>query len=38
MASEYAEQFTRSIEQDVGVKRNQEAIDAARRRIIGGGS
>ena len=38
LTSEYAEQFTRSIEQDVGVKRNQEAIEAARRRIIGGGS
>ena len=36
--SEYAEQFTRAIEADVGVKRNQEAIDAARRRIMGGGS
>ena len=38
MASEYAEQFTRSIQDAVGVKRNEEAISAARRRIIGGGS
>lgn len=37
-ASEYAEQYTRAIEADVGVKRNQEAIDDAKRRIIGGGS
>jgi len=37
-ASEYAEQYTRAIEADVGVKRNQEAIDGAKRRIIGGGS
>ena len=37
-ASEYAEQYTKAIEADVGVKRNQEAIDEAKRRIIGGGS
>lgn len=36
VAGEYAEQFTRSIENAVGVERNQEAIEAARRRIIGG--
>ena len=37
-ATEYAEQYTRAIEAEVGVKRNQEAIDDAKRRIIGGGS
>ena len=36
LATEYAEQFTKAIEADVGVKRNQEAIDAARKRIMGG--
>lgn len=35
-ASEYAEQFTRSIEAEVGVERNQEAIAEARRRILSG--
>lgn len=38
MAGEYVEQFTRSIEKAVGVERNSEAIEAARRRIVGGGS
>ncbi|QIK95741.1 hypothetical protein G7076_04005 [Sphingomonas sp. HDW15A] len=38
LATEYAEQYTKAIEADVGVKRNQEAIDEAKRRIIGGGS
>lgn len=37
MASEYVEQFTRSIQNAVGVKRNEDAIAAARQRIIGGG-
>lgn len=37
-ATEYAEQYTKAIQADVGVKKNQEAIDEAKRRIIGGGS
>ncbi len=37
-ATELAEQMSKAIEADVGVKRNEEAIAAARRRITGGGS
>ena len=36
-ASEYAEQMSKAIEAAVGIKRNEEAIAAARQRIIGGG-
>ena len=38
LQSEYAEQFTRAIGKDIGVKRNEEAITAARKRIVGGGA
>ena len=38
VSGEYAEQFARAIEVDLGVKRNDKAIEAARKRIIGGGS
>ena len=38
LATEYAEQFTRAIEREVGVERNEKAIADARRRILGGGS
>lgn len=38
LQSEYAEQFTRAIGKHVGVKRNDEAIEAARKRIVGGGA
>lgn len=37
-SGEYAEQMTRAIEADVGVKRNDKAIAAAKRRITGSGS
>ena len=38
VSGEYAEQFARAIEVDLGIKRNEKAIAAARKRIIGGGS
>ena len=38
VSAEYAEQFTRAIQADLGTKRNESAIAAARKRIIGGGS
>jgi len=38
VSGEYAEQMSRAIAADLGVKRNDEAIAAARKRIIGGGS
>ncbi len=38
VSAEYAEQFTRAIQADLGSKRNESAIAAARKRIIGGGS
>ena len=38
VSGEYAEQMSRAIAVDLGVKRNDEAIAAARKRIIGGGS
>jgi peptidyl-prolyl cis-trans isomerase D len=37
-SAEYAEQFNKAIQVELGVKRNEEAIAAARKRIIGGGS
>ena len=36
--TEYAEQMARAIQADVGVKRDDAAIGAAKRRIIGGGN
>jgi peptidyl-prolyl cis-trans isomerase D len=36
-SNEYAEQMTRAIEVEVGVKRDEAAIAAARKRITGGG-
>ena len=36
--TEYAEQMARAIQADVGVKRDDAAIAAAKRRIIGGGN
>lgn len=36
LQGEYAEQMLRAIGRDVGVERNNEAIEAARKRIIGG--
>lgn len=36
--NEYAEQMTRAIEAEVGVKRDESAIAAAKRRITGGGN
>ncbi len=38
VAGEYAEQMARAIQADLGVTRNDPAIAAARKRIIGGGS
>ena len=38
VAAEYAEQFTRAIQVELGSKRNESAITAARKRILGGGS
>ena len=38
VSAEYAEQFTRAIQVDLGTKRNEKVIAAARKRIIGGGS
>ncbi len=38
LQSEYAEQFTRAIGKDVGVKRNDKSIEEARKRIVGGGA
>lgn len=35
VSSEYAEQMVRAIQADLGVKRNDEAIAAARKRILG---
>lgn len=35
VSGEYAEQMTRAIQVDLGVKRNDEAIAAARKRILG---
>jgi peptidyl-prolyl cis-trans isomerase D len=37
-SAEYGEQFNNAIQAELGVKRNEEAIAAARKRIIGGGS
>ena len=37
VSAEYAEQFTRAIQAELGTKRNESAIAAARKRIIGGG-
>jgi peptidyl-prolyl cis-trans isomerase D len=37
-SAEYAEQLNKAIQADLGVKRNDKAIDATRKRIIGGGS
>ena len=36
LQSEYAEQFTKAMAVEVGVKRDDEAIEAARKRIVGG--
>ena len=36
--NEYAEQMARAIETEVGVKRNDKAIEATRKRIVGGGN
>ena len=36
-SAEYAEQFNRSLQLDRGVKRNEKAITASRKRMIGGG-
>ncbi len=38
VSGEYAEQMARAIQVDLGVKRNDQAIAAARKRILGGGS
>lgn len=38
LATEYAEQFLSAAKQDVGVERNEAAIQAARQRITGDGS
>lgn len=38
LSGEYAEQMSRAIAADLGVKRDEKAIAAARKRIIGGGS
>ncbi|MCY7281569.1 MAG: peptidylprolyl isomerase, partial [Sphingomonas bacterium] len=38
VSGEYAEQMSRAIELDLGIKRNEKAIAAARNRIIGGGN
>lgn len=38
VSGEYAEQLSRAIAADLGVKRNEKAIAAARKRIVGGGS
>jgi peptidyl-prolyl cis-trans isomerase D len=38
VGGEYAEQMTRAIQADLGIKRNEAAIAAARKRILGGGS
>ena len=38
VSGEYAEQMSRAIQADLGVKRNDEAIAASRKRIIGGGN
>ncbi len=37
VSGEYAEQMARAIQADLGVKRNAKAIEASRKRIIGGG-
>ena len=37
-SAEYGEQMIKAIQAEVGVKRNEEAIAAARKRITGGGS
>ena len=37
-SAEYATQFSKAIQADLGVKRDEKAIEAARKRIIGGGS
>ncbi len=37
-SNEYAEEMTNAIEADVGVKRNESAIEATKKRITGGGS
>lgn len=36
IGSELAEQFVRAVSKDVGVRRNEEAIRAARQRLLGG--
>ena len=36
--NEYAEQLTKAIETSVGVKRDEAAIAAAKKRITGGGN
>ena len=38
VSGEYAEQFTRAVQVELGIKRNEKAIAAARKRTIGGGS
>ncbi|MEO6580439.1 MAG: peptidylprolyl isomerase [Sphingomicrobium sp.] len=37
VSAEYAEQFNRAIQDELGAKRNEKAIAATRKRIIGGG-
>jgi hypothetical protein len=37
VSQEYAEQFMAAIRKDVGVKRNQDAIEAAKKRITSSG-
>ncbi len=38
LAQEYAHQFLAAVKQAVGIKRNESAIEAARKRITGGGN
>jgi peptidyl-prolyl cis-trans isomerase D len=38
LGAEYAQQFAAAIRKDVGVRRNDAAIEAAKKRITGGGS
>ena len=37
LAQEYAQQFLAAVREDVGAKRNEAAITAAKKRIVGGG-
>ena len=37
LAQEYAQEFLSAVKKDVGVKRNESAIAAAKKRITGGG-